>query len=175
MKEFPNMVFEIGSFDSIYFFNTLNTGFSSTFYLELVKSMAPFGKLIVKEPKLVDDYEKIVLKNDSVLFNMTVLNDDESIMTFVENSNWHVTKCLLRLELCDVQIYSDPHDWDVCIIATRGKYRDDVQRILVEAGYFDKRMTQIEEFSNIWRDIANPRFFQYVIQNLRTEYAPFLQ
>jgi hypothetical protein len=176
MKIFPNLVFESGTFDTLYFYNTGVSGYSQEFYLDLLEKTF-FGASPIVVNELVGDerYDDILFANEHhPNITKTYKSFDEFKFWMVNTKMHHTPCCAVRNKLNSIQIFSDPHDWNVCIIGCKTRDNQLIKEWLLESGNYERRMKSIDEFSAIWYEVAIPKMFDYAILNLKGKYLPFI-
>ena len=176
MKIFPNMVFEHATFERFYFFNTDVAGFAQAFYIKLLKETLDIDKeVMVFETIFVENYEKYLFNN---LHHPEIVKSYRNFSEFklwMEYATMQSVQCLIRNSSNSIQIYADPHDWDVCIIACKTADEQTVKDWLIKTDNFERRMKSIDEFHDIWNGVATKDMFDYAWLNLKKYYMPFIQ
>ena len=172
MRLFPNPVFEPSSFDRLYFFNTLVRGYSREFYLDLLVTIFDETTSIWVEEPIEDG---ILINNIPHPDIGNKFKGLDEFRPWIKHATMHSTQCTVGNSSNSIQIYSDPHDWDVCVIGCKENDNHLVKDWLVESGNYERRMTSIDEFHAIWHEIAVPKMFDYAVQNLKESYMPFIQ
>ncbi len=177
MKVFPNLVFESSSFDTLYFYNTAVRGYSQQFYLDLLKKTLVTASQIVVNELIGDErYEDFLYNNEHHPDIVKKYKTIDEFKPWIDNSTMHhVPCCAISNNSNSIQIFSDPHDWDVCVIGCKEKDNHLVKDWLVESGNYERRMKSIDEFYAIWHDIAIPKMFDYAMLNLKENYMQYIR
>jgi len=177
MKTFPSAVFERDSFGCLFFFNTGRGGFPVSFDWKLIDSF--FQRFNVARavcPLWSDDFGHRVLSSlHHAEYQNEIYFSGDALLSWLRDASKHSENYLISLGESDIQVYKDGDNWDVIIIAVKLKYEAEMIVFLQESNLYDKRMTTIEEFEQIWKTFADPKFYQFATDQLYKEYLPFIR
>ncbi|MFN8700250.1 MAG: hypothetical protein ACK5XQ_13070 [Flavobacteriales bacterium] len=181
MKTFPNLVFEQGSFDSVYVFYLLIYQFPQSFFRGLLENeMKKLNRAVVEMPKWSDDYFALVEADSNHESIMEEYHSISELTPFLKEITHHAERFKLSLGNNDIQVYNDPHDFDVAIIACRSEYDEIVVDFLKtyelndHQSLYDVRLVDLKDFERVF-EYAESWLRDYGLKQVKAHYLPKLR